>query len=268
MERKQTLKSIEDLTKSLDKNFLVFGISYFNYRNIVPGNISPNKKNEFELCIHLRDSIGYRIGCINFHLNALLKFELQILNKIQSNPFDIKMQNNLLMYSAEQHLFLLDDIVFHIISLFDYLGNLIGFRFYGRQRAKLKWKGIVGWCKNVTLEKRKTGKVNVNNSIISPAILKYQQSLVFRLEEYRASLFHYGKDSAKSQVTMNLMIPQRSKFTVGVPEDLQKWIKGLAVRSEEELTLIDAAAWLVKQSFTAANEILILLIQDLKKASQ
>lgn len=268
MEREQILKDIENLTKSLDVNHIGFGISYFNYRNIVPGNISQTQKKEFELCIRLRDSIGYRIGCVNFHLKGLLQFEQQLSNKIQSNPFDIEMQNNLLFYSGEQQLFLLDDIVFHLISLFDYLGNLTGFRYYGEQRAKLKWKGIVSWCNNADLEKRKTSKIDLNNSVICPIILKHQQSLVYRLEEYRASLFHYGKDTVKSQVTMNLVSPQKSKFTVAVPKDLQKWIKELAIQSkEEELTLSDAAMWLIKESFVDANEILSLMVQELKKAT-
>lgn len=263
MGKKQTLKDIEKLANSLDRNLLGFGFSYLNYRNIVPGNISPSQKSEFKSCMNLRDSIFYRVGSINFHLNLLFLLDRQISKKLQSEPFDIEMQNNLMMYGGDQQLFFLDDIVFHLISLFEYLGNLIGFRFHGYR--ELRWKGAKRCCESLTWEKHKFGKEKIRNSVVHPVILKYQKKTMNKLEAYRSRRFHYEKDSAKRTVSMNLMNPLKTRFVVEVPKRLQTWIKKNVPQAD---TLCDAAMWLIKESFTAAHEILTTLLQDMKQASK
>jgi len=265
VENSTYLKNIGELVKSLMDNLILFGANFINKHGLNITSKYKKDKDKFDLCLTLRDNVLYRAKSIRYHLLMLSNFEKSVTKQFMADQFDYKKRVDLMMYSVETQLFLLDDIVFHLISLFDYIGNLIGFTYYGEHRIKIKWKGIVKWCKNAPLEKKKTGKINVNNSLVSNLILKYQQSLVYRLEEYRACLFHYGKDTTRSQATINIMKPNESRVATEIPKDFQKWIKQFANVSEEnEATLCHAAMWLVIESFTAANEIIMLLQKELK----
>jgi len=262
MDRKQTLKEIQELTKSLHDNLIGFGIDYHN--KVLGGDIS--KKREFDLCMRLRDSILYKIKCVNFHLDLLLQLDKILSDKLRSILFNRAKEFDLMIQGGDEQLFCLDDITFHIISLFDFIGNLAGYLFYGEQRIKLKWKGVVTCCKNPNWEKSKTGKEQIKNSDASSLIIKNQHNLISRLEEYRANLFHYLRDDAKRRVTTRLSGPIESKFTVGIPVGFQKWIKPFIKQSKDgELELIDISLWLVRKSFMAAKEIIIALHQDLHK---
>lgn len=268
MERKQALKDIQSLTKSLRDSLIKFGINYHNI--ILEGDFG--KQEQWEPCMILRNSLLYRITCINFHLNLLFQLDKHTLKQLSSILFNKEKEIEIIKLGGDQQLFFFDDIVFHIISLFDYLGNLTGFLFYGEERMRLKWKGVVRCCKHSTWEKNNMGREKIKNSNTHSVILKHQNELLLRLEEYRASLFHYRRDDAKRKVTTTLSDPiektykMESTFTVTMPKDFKKWIRQLAQKSKEkELTLIEAASWLVRQSFIAANEIITALLQDLKR---
>lgn len=268
MERKQTLKDIQSLAKSLHDSLIKFGI---NYHNIILGG-DFGKQEQWEPCMILRDSLLYKVDCINFHLDLLFQLDKHILKQLATVLFNQEKEMEIIYLRGDQQLFFFDDIVFHIISLFDYLGNLTGFLFYGEERMKLKWKGVVRCCENPTWEKNKMGREKIRSSNSYSVILKHHKNLLSRLKEYRASLFHYRRDDAKREVTTTFSDPiertykMESTFTVTMPKDFKKWIRQLAQKSKEkELTLIDAALWLVRKSFIAANEIITVLLQDLKR---
>jgi len=262
MNRRQTIKDIEKLSESLRGNLMGFGLDYLNSHKIPHAGIPSSKKREYDLCMSLRESVLYRIECINYHLGMLLQLDKQVADKIRSVPIDIEMQNDLLVRSGNYLLFFLDDLVFHIVSLFDYLGNLIGFSFYGED--KKAWKGVKSYCDSRNREKNDWGEEKIKNSRVCPVVLKYQRELMNKLEAYRAERFHYKKDSAEREISINLMNLAESKFRVEIPNKLKTWFKKNVPNAD---TIIDAAVWLVKKSFSGINEILIKLRQELKKDS-
>lgn len=268
MERKQTLKDIQSLAKSLHGSLIKFGI---NYHSIILGG-DFGKQEQWEPFMILRNSIFYKVDCINFHLGLLFQLDEHILKQLSTVLFNQEKEIEIIYEKGDQQFFLFDDIVFHIISLFDYLGNLIGFLFYGKQRMKLKWKGVLRCCENPTWEKNKMGREKIRSSNACSVILKHHKKLLSKLEEYRASLFHYRRDDAKRQVTTTFSDPiertykMEATFTVTMPKDFKKWIRQLSQKSKEkELTLIETALWLVRESFIVANEIITVLLQDLKR---
>lgn len=198
-------------------------------------------------------------------MSLLIDLDQQASEQVKSENLTVEEQLSMLKYGGEHQLYLLDDIVFHIVSLFDYIGNFVGLVFYDDQRAKLKWKGVVKFCKNADIERTKTGYERINKSFVSPLIQKHEQSLVHRLEEYRASLFHYRKDFANTKITLDLISTHRNEFVVPAPEDLLNWIKQLSLKSEsEEVKLLNAAFWLVDQALFAVKEILPAVEKDLQ----
>jgi len=70
-----------------------------------------------------------------------------------------------------------------LLSLFEYVGNLIGFFWKGEHGQSLKWKGVSG----ASLDKENP----FSKKDVSKIVAKAHRELVTHLEEYRAKIFHY-----------------------------------------------------------------------------
>ena len=77
--------------------------------------------------------------------------------------------------------YILDDLIFHSVSLMDYLGDLIGFIYINNQN--LKWQGA---CNSAYAKNN-----GLSNFKISPLIIRQDKEWVNYLYDYRSSLIHY-----------------------------------------------------------------------------
>jgi len=201
----------------------------------------------------LRDSIIYRAGSVRFHLKLLLFIKGSIEKAFTE---DLKKINDLplMIQGTENMLQLFDDIVFHICSMFDYLGNLIGLLYCGQDKMKLKWNGIL----NSIMDKNN----KLSKASIVPILEQTHKELVNPLFNYRTRLIHHKKDSARGlQKTYLGKEFTNIDFNVGFPEMLKKALKikcleKLQSKNQEEVNIIKVALILSVESIKNVLEII------------
>jgi hypothetical protein len=93
--------------------------------------------------IVLRDSLTYRAQSVVYHLNfmrgQLAAYQAQALSQFRTAPGSPVF----LMQCQHALTFLADDVIFNVMSMLDYLGNLVGCTILGPNVRKLKWNGAV-----------------------------------------------------------------------------------------------------------------------------
>src|SRR3972149_441781 len=110
------------------------------YINKISGKfIAPQNDTYFQL----RDSISFRLNAMLFHLALLLFVQDEHKNFLSKNPMNGIARSFLLDAGPQQQTFLLDSIIFHAISMFDYFGNVIEYICGGRGRMKLRWNSAL-----------------------------------------------------------------------------------------------------------------------------
>jgi len=201
----------------------------------------------------LRDSIIYRAESIRFHLELLFYTKNSIERKL---ILDLGKKDDLfLMILGRENLMqIFDDIVFHICSMFDYLGNLIGLLYCGQDRMKLKWNGVL---KSIGDEKNELSKIS-----IAPICKKIHKELVDPLFNYRGRLIHYNTDSARGSQKISIKEGfVNIDFDIGFPAMLKKSAKikcleKIKSEDQEEANIIEIARILSLESVRNTIEII------------
>jgi len=261
----KALAATRELGAALRRHFVTFGITCMNS---VLGGLPSKGDRHFTLCMRLRDSAMYRVSCIEYHLCLLFVTDSRFSKKVRAARFGENDPGhvNLMLSAQEQELFLLDDLVFHLISLLDYLGNLVGFAFYGEQRTQLKWKGALRYSSNREAEGAETGLVLLSGSETGKLVQHHDDQLVQHLKDYRARIFHYEKDAASVRLTTSLKSDEENRLVVKAPRDLAKWLlrvhNGAAPRNK---ALPELALWLTEETFKAVKEIIEVLTADVSR---
>ena len=119
-------------------------------------------------------------------------------------------------------------IQFNCVSMLEYVGNLTGFAFYGEQRSKLKWKGVVSFAANEKKERQETGASFIADSRAGKLFTGHDSRLMKQLVDYRAKLFHYQRDFAAVQLVTPIAADrgEGSRLTVKPPAKLTSLLPG------------------------------------------
>ena len=105
------------------------------------GQRSRGGKPADETAYVLRDSLTYRVGAVRYHLH-LLQDQLEFVHRKSNSELTKMWHDHMFMENMRTVLtYLADDLLFNVISMFDYLGNVVGYLHAG-ERA-LKWNGVV-----------------------------------------------------------------------------------------------------------------------------
>ncbi len=253
------------LGADLRRDLVSFGLTYMN---AVLGGLSPKGDRPLKRCMELRDSAMYRTKCIEFHLAWLFVMDQQLSEVARASEFavDDARSLHLMLAAQEQELFILDDLVSHNVSLLEYIGNLVGFAFHGEQRSALKWKGVLSFVANPEKERRETGHKLVADSQSGKLFAAHEARLMKRLGDYRAQLFHRGKDFASVQLATPLSSEpgEDTRLTVRAPRDLTKRLAGAekyVLPQGQELPAW--AAWISTETLAAVKEIVGALAADI-----
>ena len=186
LEMKNALKDFQ----SIDNNMIAIGMDYKHYLDS-----SFNDKKIYEF----RDSILYRLRATKLHINILVN----LLNSLDQELTNIYSQNNGQM---NMHIHfenrksdissIFDSVIFHIISAFDYVSNLVGFISLKNQK-KVKWTQL---AKSVRDKKNELSKTNFSNLID-----ELDRTFIGRLYDHRSYLIHIGNDVGKSSLSIELI---------------------------------------------------------------
>lgn len=219
--------------------------------------------------MHLLDSIGYRVGSIKYHLGLLQKIDKGMTERLIKDIFSVDRvdsQAYLMIYGSNIQRFIFDDIVFNLMSLFDYTGSLFGFSFSGKRGRCIQWSKAWEKSKKAISGKGKVGNIKPEDLMVYKLIKKFHQDLVNDIAQYRGKLIHFKKDRTQSQILTDLSDIRRSKFIVFAPVEFINKFEELANLSKKrDLTLVEIAAWITKESLIAVNEISSALQQKIPK---
>lgn len=225
------------------------------------------------ILIKLRDNVIFRLDCIMFHLRSIVSLDDSFRTKAKDANLLLAEDDgvgirdklrDLLHDSAKTQSFVFDDVVLHLMSLFEYIGNLTGYLFHGENRMKLKWDGVVTSSRNRDWEVKKTGTDKIYTSFASQRFLLHQHEFVAGLEEYRANIFHYQMLLPKGTSKLSFKGFKHNELTVMASETMTKWLKHVVPEiKERELTLVETALRLVDSGLSRALDVVFHLQQDM-----
>ena len=234
----------------LQDGFVQLGLEYTN--KIVGKFISEESKTLFLL----RDAIFFRLSALTFHLRLLVDVQSFHLKKLQDLEINSKDSQLFLLDGREQQIFLFDSLVFHSISLFDYVGNLIDYLCGQKKQMNLKWNGIVRSSRDT--------KNPISQFAIAPTIVSVNNSFVAPLYGHRSDLIHYKTDLGGAQTSFDLMTA-KADFIVFAPRRFVSTFSPLRKLSEtQSLTLGYVAFWLCDQSLDNLGILLGKLLDHLE----
>ncbi len=149
----------------------------------------------------IRDSILYRLRSTRLHARILsglftsLDSELTDLHlkSLKDRKDTIPLQLHFLNREKDISA-LFDSILFHAVSAFDYVGNLIGF--IVSNKNKLKWTQLAKSCRD---EKNEIGKTTM-----AKLIDNLDRSFVGRLYDHRSYLIHIRNEESSMSYEINL----------------------------------------------------------------
>lgn len=235
------------------------------------GHSPERRRADLKMVMRLRDSLIYRAEAVLWHPHLIELIQKSANRRLREVFPDRSKEHLLLIQIGAETFYLFDDLVFNALSLFDYIGNMVGFAFYGEQRRKAKWDRIQRFARDATYEGRAHTKPRISNSAVGSCILEVDAALVKSLSDYRAALIHYealvGPGELKTQFgadTEGKPGPQYDlSFTV--PKDFAALftVSGHE-RDPAAAPLIDGARWLAHESNRHATRVLLELQRALR----
>ena len=220
-------------------------------------------KNSGENIFIKNDSIHYRLFSLVHQyflfLNQLNSSEVflqemnkehpgKVMNFILDNPYFDKVE---LEVSS-----VFDSIIFHLMSVFDYLSHLIHYITITNKSNTKDWSSLM---KSVNGSNNEFSNLEINNTI-----LKINKELVTNLFKYRSALIHDKRDkhtfsiNHNSQTTLNIQILS-SKFSLKSFSLIRESV------TEEQITIAFLSSWLIKQSFKEIELLLDALRNEILK---
>lgn len=247
----ERLKSLTQSAHRIQDGLVLLGLEYTN--KVTGKFISPQNDNYFRL----RDTIFFRLNSVIFHLRLLHAVQRNHIDRLNKSPYDSMERHRLLYAGLEEQVQLFDSIVFHSISLFDYLGNLIDYICNNKGQMKLKWNGVIRSINDSTNP--------LSLSPISSVVKQLHSDFVDRLYEHRSDLIHYSIDSGGAETTLNLMSAE-STFTVFAPRRITGRFRELKELAEKHrLTLNYLAFWVADKTADGATKLIDPLLQHINQ---
>ncbi|WP_299051762.1 hypothetical protein [uncultured Polaribacter sp.] len=187
---KEKMIEINRNFQSIDNNMIAIGMDYKFY---IDSNVKDVKIYKF------RDHIQYRLRATILHIDILTNLLNSIDNELTSM---YSLQNE----GVSMHLHferrksdissIFDSVIFHIISAFDYVSNLVAF-------LSIKGEHNYKWTKLARAVRDKNNYLSKLN--FSETIDKLDREFVGQLYNHRSYLIHIGNESRKSSLSIKLM---------------------------------------------------------------
>lgn len=162
----------------------------------------------------LRDNVIYRLSSLTWHVHKLLSNHAYYESQYQEKPKEFSVD-----YAKHSTFFVFDDLIFNLISLYDYYANLIAYFLIGQGKQTIGWN---------SLAKSANGKDNKFSSLpIAKEVWKHDHEWVNSIQDFRSKLIHrniyMGND-------INLRVWRRGQkvrrvLRYSIPERLAKKLK-------------------------------------------
>lgn len=146
MDNKKPVRDVDDISKELNQlNSQFRSISNkmmavaMDYKTYIDVNIKDNDIYE------LRDSMLYRLNAAKFHLEILTGIITNTDLELTTSFRKMKAPNNMMGLNmhfetrVNQISFLSDSLIFHLVSGFDYISNLVEYICRNTKKKRLMW---------------------------------------------------------------------------------------------------------------------------------
>lgn len=252
-----------------DTAFVLMRANYSVIRaSEVPGGKLRGLRNqESQLAIRIRESILHRFDALVFHRHLVEKYYDGAVEELKRRGPHPSGHYELVYASVHRLQMLFDSLVFHSVSLFDYLGNSVWFGFHGSNHVKKKWKGAYGAAKTGKDERDIKRDLMIQGSETGKVVLEEHDGFVRDLRDYRAALFHYGSDDPRGGLSQSFSSsgwqPHLHAF---LPADYVAGVRSLVGDDKgdgDDMLLVDGADGLVQRVGQSAIRVLRTLSSDL-----
>lgn len=225
------------------------------------------RRRDKDLVMRLRDSLMFRSEALFWHAAFLPVLRNSGNRRLSEVKQQTEEEFHLLMSVGSEQQFLFDDLIFNALALFDYIGNLVGFAFYGEQRKKAKWDRIQKYARDEVYEARHHPAARIARSRAGVRIRAAHTELVEDLSDYRADLIHYEALVGTGTYRIDFHREgRRADLRVVVPASFAKRFTVPGFEADPaKAPLIDAAAWIERVVTATAIEILRELERDLRE---
>jgi hypothetical protein len=237
VELQDVAKAREELATELVQMGLEFAKR--NYLNIGSDH-SPALRETYRTVLRLRDSIQHRATSVMWHVAVLYdgregvrrRFEQDNVASFEATDAD---PMPLIHYMRRQS-FLFDDLLFNTVSLFDYIGHLIGVtRFAGKKHV---WSQVAAQC-------RKT-PCRVPERLAS-VVVEANERWIRALDQFRDDLIHYEDPARSGQESFDFETTTMT-WTVWMPDDLRVRLAALGMTAER-IEVEDAGLTIARAAF-------------------
>jgi|GEM_PF-3298710 len=234
------------LSVDMFRNSLIhLGLQYINN---ITGSFKNDDYND------LRETILYRLSGVIFHLNLLSNIQrhhLETIKKVRHNSLEY---TNILMNSRDEQIQIFDSIIFHACSLFDYLGNLIGF-ICVPGKDWLNWDGVI--------KSSRDDSNDLSKSPVAGVVKQLDDNLVHQLYKHRSDIIHDKVDLGGAESSIS-PTPNESTLIVYSPKRIIKRFHQLREQSRQnELTLKYVAFWICDKTLDAIHKIIPPLLEHI-----
>lgn len=249
-------KDVDDLDDALDEldeerdtlreQLLGLGIDYVN-------KIGSSFDGEARTIYQIRDEIFHREGSFRFHIKLLLRIQHDAEVTLRSNTENLEVnglqQSLITEKTARQQFAVFDSVLFHGISLFDYLAGLIQYVVTGEENRKWNWDNI---------RKAAHHPENPFSETVIAEVVRDVNGFVQNFYSHRASVIHSQADLGGHVLTERLGPTADERFdlkTFAPRGFVQKFDDLKRIDESHAITLRFAALWIANRTLEGALRI-------------
>ncbi|MFT5821529.1 MAG: hypothetical protein ACI8ZM_002782 [Crocinitomix sp.] len=254
---KEEFDKLTDRFKLLEKRLQAVAMDYKYYINKDLGD---------NVIYDMRDSISYRLYSARFHCQLLLEHHHRIEDRLMrlhknkgakeffNSGYDLRM---IQIQSIKETYSIFDSMMYHLVSIYDYLFRMINFA-HGKTILKNpKW--------NIFLNKKNRRNFEYCSEEMIDKLEKIDQDFVYPLLGHRSHLIHNEEDTGEFKLDYNL---SGENFVASFfATDLFKSNFPDIINGKEncELTIKYSAFWLISKTIETATEVLFELRDEMIK---
>jgi hypothetical protein len=256
MDNKKPIKDISGISTELNQMNTQFNsigkkmmAVAMDYKTYIDATVKDNDIYD------LRDSLLYRLNAAKFHLEILTGItsntDLELTTYYRKSPdsqlgLNIHFENR-----VNQISYLSDSLIFHLVSGFDYMSNLVEYICGDSKRKKLMWTQL---AKSVRDKNNRYNTLSIANTID-----QLDREFVGKLYDHRSYIIHTTKEKRAASFKIQVMEAKCEThiFSFKKFNDQFKELKSQSV--DFNLTIEYVLFWLINKSVDSFIEILFSL---------
>ena len=252
-------KEFADLNQELQilhDRFLAIAMDYGHYIEYItkPGN----------RIYDLRDNVAYRLFSVNIHIELLIRQHYYIRDRFEhiwkADPSkllrEVYPSNPIFDYAEREVSSIFDSIIYHLVSVFDYLASLAYYTCRGNKQETLMWTSFASSVRDKNND--------FSKSSFAEVISEIDNNFVKKLYDHRSDLIHRNGELNRT----NGQIPlDGGKFKIAyiTTPRFNKRFPELKTESKEfQITVQYASFWITRKAIKEITRVLLGLRKEME----